>query len=83
MPPALRTKASSSGGADARLLQQVRGLLNRLAESNMQGIATQVPLGMTGCHPYVNPVVLARYLSTWGWQSAAASSRPMSHALRL
>lgn len=46
MPPALRNKASSNRGEDARLLKQVRGLLNRLAESNMQSIVTQVPWGM-------------------------------------
>lgn len=42
VPPALRAKADAGQGGDARLLQQVRGLLNRLAESNMQGIAAQV-----------------------------------------
>ena len=37
MPPALRAKADTATDADAdRLLRRVRGLLNRLAESNLQ-----------------------------------------------
>jgi len=37
LPPALRAKADAATDADAdRLLRRVRGLLNRLAESNLQ-----------------------------------------------
>ena len=43
MPPALRGKADAATDADAdRLLRRVRGLLNRLAESNLQRVAADV-----------------------------------------
>ncbi len=42
VPPALRGEGGgSAAGSDGRAAQQVRGLLNRLAESNMPGIASQ------------------------------------------
>lgn len=41
MPPALRGRKSGSGDA-AKLQARVRGLLNRLAESNLPGIAAEV-----------------------------------------
>ena len=39
IPPALRAK---QGGTDAQLEARLRGLLNRLAESNLASIASQV-----------------------------------------
>ena len=43
VPPALRAKADSAIAAERdRLLRRVRGLLNRLAESNLQRVAADV-----------------------------------------
>ena len=43
MPPAMRAAQRGGGGAESDALRQrVRGLLNRLAESNLAGIAGQV-----------------------------------------
>lgn len=43
MPPALRGKADAATAAEEdRLLRRVRGLLNRLAESNLQKVAADV-----------------------------------------
>ena len=43
MPPALRARAGAEDAAgEERLLRRVRGLLNRLAESNVQKVAADV-----------------------------------------
>ena len=43
MPPAMRASTGSPGDPPAAALQRrVKGLLNRLAESNLQGVAGEV-----------------------------------------
>lgn len=47
VPPALRAGAGSNAAKLLRLRRQMQGLLNRVAESNMGGVASQLEEAIT------------------------------------